>query len=164
MDVPGPVPLHVEPLTRDVTSRYNTRFYKDKQAYRLPTMYGRSKRKTFKRFSNYPHVGTFAEYEGGGDESRLSNGLRNYNRICSRIHPVDAIMRGYGWGGYVGSPPEAARSKVKAMVTERVAQGVAFMPFHFGDYWQERTLGWHPQGRSLRWRSVQHVRTQGMTQ
>ena len=29
---------------------------------------------------------------------------------------------------------------VKAMLTERVAAGVAFMPFHFGGHWQGKSL------------------------
>ena len=32
--------------------------------------------------------------------------------------------------------PEGGKVKVRAMVTERVGTGVAFMPFHFGGHWQ----------------------------
>jgi formate dehydrogenase major subunit len=32
--------------------------------------------------------------------------------------------------------PEKGKVKVMAMITERVAPGVAFMPFHFGGYFQ----------------------------
>ena len=38
------------------------------------------------------------------------------------------------------SGPEGARIKVKAMVTERVGEGVAFMPFHFGGHYQGKVL------------------------
>ena len=36
--------------------------------------------------------------------------------------------------------PEKGKVLVKAMVTERVAPGVAFMPFHFGGHFQGRDL------------------------
>jgi formate dehydrogenase major subunit len=43
--------------------------------------------------------------------------------------------------------PAKVRIKVKAMVTERVAPGVAFMPYHFGGHWQGRDLlDKYPQG------------------
>jgi formate dehydrogenase major subunit len=36
--------------------------------------------------------------------------------------------------------PEGAQIKVKAMVTERVAAGVAFLPFHFGGHMEGKDL------------------------
>jgi formate dehydrogenase major subunit len=36
--------------------------------------------------------------------------------------------------------PEGGRVKVKAMVTRRVGEGVAFMPFHFGGIFEGRDL------------------------
>ena len=36
--------------------------------------------------------------------------------------------------------PEGARIKVKAMVTNRVGTGVAFMPFHFGGHFEGKDL------------------------
>ena len=36
--------------------------------------------------------------------------------------------------------PEGGRAKVKALVTERVAQGVVSMPFHFGGHWMGESL------------------------
>ena len=36
--------------------------------------------------------------------------------------------------------PEGGKVLVKAMVTDRVAPGVVFMPFHFGGWWQGKDL------------------------
>ena len=36
--------------------------------------------------------------------------------------------------------PNGAKAKVKAMVTERVASGVVWMPFHFGGHWMGQSL------------------------
>ena len=43
--------------------------------------------------------------------------------------------------------PEGGRAKVKALVTERVAPGVVFMPFHFGGHWMGDSLrNKYPEG------------------
>jgi len=43
--------------------------------------------------------------------------------------------------------PEGGRIKVKAMITERVGEGVAFMPFHFGGHLEGKSLrNKYPQG------------------
>ena len=48
---------------------------------------------------------------------------------------------GIGEGQYVWVyGPEQGKVKVKALVTERVAPGVVFMPFHFSGYWQGESL------------------------
>ena len=64
------------------------------------------------------------------------------------VHPIDANNAGIRDGAdmWVHSP-EGGKVLVKAMVTERVAQGVAFMPFHFGGHWQGKDLrAKYPQG------------------
>ena len=53
------------------------------------------------------------------------------------INPTDANNAGVKDGQMVWvEGPEKGRVKVKAMVTERVGRGVAFMPFHFGGHFQ----------------------------
>ena len=54
------------------------------------------------------------------------------------INPADAAARGVRDGGWVWvSGPEAnSKARVKALVTERVGKGVAFMPFHFAGWFQ----------------------------
>jgi formate dehydrogenase major subunit len=43
--------------------------------------------------------------------------------------------------------PEGSKVKVMAIVTERVGRGVAFMPFHFGGYYQgEDRRSKYPEG------------------
>ena len=40
-----------------------------------------------------------------------------------------------------------SKVKVMAFVTDRVGQGVAFMPFHFSGHWQGKDmLSWYPAG------------------
>ena len=55
------------------------------------------------------------------------------------INPADAAERGIKDGGWVwvlGPGEQLARRRVKALVTERVGKGVAFMPFHFAGWFQ----------------------------
>ena len=148
---PDPVPLHREPLytpRRDLLPQYKT--YKDKKAYRLPTMYESIQKKDFsKDFPTILTSGRLVEYEGGGDESRSVKWLAELQQdMFCEIHPVDANNAGIRDGAdmWVHSP-EGGKVLVKAMVTERVAQGVAFMPFHFGGHWQGKDLrSKYPQG------------------
>ena len=43
--------------------------------------------------------------------------------------------------------PLAGRFRVKALVTNRVGEGVAFMPFHFAGFWEgESQRGNYPEG------------------
>jgi formate dehydrogenase major subunit len=48
---------------------------------------------------------------------------------------------------WVRGPESNSRARVKALVTERVGRGVAFMPFHFGGWYQgEDRRGRYPRG------------------
>ena len=64
------------------------------------------------------------------------------------INPFDANSRGIRNGAMVWvNTPEGARIKVMAMITERVAKGVAFLPFHFGGHMEGKDLRHkYPQG------------------
>jgi formate dehydrogenase major subunit len=141
---PDPVPLHREPLytsRRDLLPKYKT--YKDKQAYRLPTMYASIQNKDFsKEFPMILTSGRLVEYEGGGDESRSNKWLAELQQdMFCEVNPVDANNMGIrdGQNMWVYSP-EGGKVLIQAMVTERVAAGVAFMPFHFGGHWQGKSL------------------------
>jgi formate dehydrogenase major subunit len=141
---PDPIPLHREPLytpRRDLLPKYAT--WKDKQAYRLPTMYASIQKKDFsKEFPTILTSGRLVEYEGGGDESRANKWLAELQQdMFCEVNPVDANDAGIrdGQNMWVYSP-EGGKVLVQAMVTERVAQGVAFMPFHFGGHWQGKDL------------------------
>jgi formate dehydrogenase major subunit len=139
-----PVPLHREPLytpRRDLLPDYAT--YQDKQAYRLPTKYESIQKNDFS--GDFPIIltsGRLVEYEGGGDESRSNKWLAELQQeMFCEINPRDANDLGVRAGGSVWvHSPEGGKVLVKAMVTQRVAPGVAFMPFHFGGHWQGESL------------------------
>jgi len=148
---PDPVPLHREPLytpRRDLLPKYET--YSDKQAYRLPTKYASIQKQDFPK--DFPIVltsGRLVEYEGGGDETRANPWLAELQQdMFCEINPVDANNSGIRDGSMMWvESPEGGRAKVKALVTERVAAGVVFMPFHFGGHWMGEDLrSKYPEG------------------
>jgi len=148
---PDPVPLHREPLytpRRDLLDKYAT--YKDRKMHRLPTMYESIQKTDFSK--DYPIIltsGRLVEYEGGGDETRSNPWLAELQQdMFVEINPVNANNLGIKDGDMVWvEGPEKGKVKVKAMVTERVGQDVAFMPFHFGGHMQGEDLrGLYPEG------------------
>ena len=141
---PDPVPLHREPLytnRRDLVADYPT--YEDKTFWRVPTMYESIQKKDFsKEFPIILTSGRLVEYEGGGDETRSNPWLAELQQdMFIEINPRDANNLNVRDGSDVWvHGPEGAKIKVKAMVTERVGEGVAFMPFHFGGHYQGKDL------------------------
>jgi formate dehydrogenase major subunit len=135
---PDPVPVHREPLytnRRDLVVDYPT--YEDRKFYRLPTMYASIQKQDFSK--EYPMIltsGRLVEYEGGADESRSNPWLAELQQdMFVEINTRDANNLGVRDGVQVWvEGPEGAKVKVMAMVTERVGEGVAFMPFHFGGH------------------------------
>ena len=148
---PDPIPLHREPLytsRRDLVADYPT--YTDRKLYRLPTLYKSIQDKDFSK--EYPIIltsGRLVEYEGGGDETRSNPWLAELQQdMFVEINPFDANGKSIRNGDMVWvSTPEGARIKVMAMVTERVAKGVAFLPFHFGGHLEGKDLrAKYPEG------------------
>ncbi len=148
---PDPIPLHREPLytsRRDLVADYPT--YSDRKLYRLPTLY--------KSIQDVDHTGKFpmiltsgrlVEYEGGGDETRSNPWLAELQQdMFVEMNPFDANTKQIRDGDMVWvMTPEGARIKVMAMVTERVAKGVAFLPFHFGGHMEGEDLrSKYPEG------------------
>ncbi|MEM7488836.1 MAG: formate dehydrogenase subunit alpha [Pseudomonadota bacterium] len=141
---PDPVPLHREPLyseRRDLVADYPT--YEDKQAYRLPTLYASIQQQDFSK--DYPIIltsGRLVEYEGGGDETRSNPWLAELQQdMFVEINPRTANDIGVRDGQMVWvEGPEGGKVRVAAMVTRRVGEGVAFMPFHFGGIFEGRDL------------------------
>ncbi|GHF43951.1 formate dehydrogenase subunit alpha [Seohaeicola zhoushanensis] len=137
---PDPVPLHREPLytnRRDLVADYPT--YADKKFWRVPTLYKTIQDKDFS--NDYPIIltsGRLVEYEGGGDETRSNPWLAELQQdMFIEINPRDANNLGVRDRSQVWvEGPEGGKVKVMAMVTERVASGVAFMPFHFGGHFE----------------------------
>jgi formate dehydrogenase major subunit len=148
---PDPVPLHREPLytpRRDLLPKYET--YSDRRLHRLPTFYASIQEKDFSK--EYPTIltsGRLVEYEGGGDESRSNPWLAELQQdMFVEINPGHANDLGVRDGDTVWvEGAEGSAVKVKAMVTERVAKGVVFMPFHFGGHFQGTDLrSKYPEG------------------
>ncbi|MEL6452807.1 MAG: formate dehydrogenase subunit alpha, partial [Pseudomonadota bacterium] len=148
---PDPVPVHREPLysnRRDLVADYPT--YEDRKFYRLPTMYASIQKQDFSK--DYPIIltsGRLVEYEGGGDETRSNPWLAELQQdMFIEINPRDANNLGVRDGAQVWvEGPEGGKVKVMAMVTNRVGEGVAFMPFHFGGHYQGEDLrSKYPEG------------------
>ena len=150
---PDPVPVHREPLmsTRpDLVAAYPT--YQDRARFwRLPTLYhSLQASKDWSR--EYPLImtsGRLVEYEGGGDETRSNPWLAELQQaMFVEINPVDARRLGATSGEFVWvETPAGAKLKVQAMVTPRVAEGLVWMPFHFGGWWMgEDLVDRYPQG------------------
>jgi len=138
---PDQVPIHREPLytnRRDLVEKYPT--YADRKSFwRLPTRYESIQAKDYS--ADYPIIltsGRIVEYEGGGDETRSNPWLAELQQdMFVEINPRDSNNAGIRDGDDVWvEGAEGARVKVKAMVTRRVAPGVAFMPFHFAGHFQ----------------------------
>jgi formate dehydrogenase major subunit len=135
---PDPVPVHREPLysnRRDLVAEFPT--YDDKKFWRVPTLYASIQENDFSQ--EYPIIltsGRLVEYEGGGDESRSNPWLAELQQdMFVEINTRDANNLGVRDGEQVWvEGPEGGKVKVMAMVTERVGEGVAFMPFHFGGH------------------------------
>ena len=89
----------------------------------------------------YPIIltsGRLVEYEGGGDESRSNAWLAELQQnMFVEVNPVDANDLGIRDGEMVWvHSPEGGKAKVMSLVTNRVGSGVAFMPFHYGGWFQ----------------------------
>ncbi|MBC8129522.1 MAG: formate dehydrogenase subunit alpha [Rhizobiaceae bacterium] len=144
-NLPDPVPVHREPIYSarpDLVSQYPTR--PDEMQFRIPNI-GFSVQKAAvdtNVFRNFPIIltsGRLVEYEGGGEETRSNKWLAELQQdMFVEINPVDAASRGVADGSYVwvSGAENAAKTRVKALVTERVGPGVAFMPFHFSGHYQ----------------------------
>ncbi len=151
---PDAIPQHREPLysTRpDMVAKYPT--HADKMAFwRLPTLYKSVQEKNKDIVKDFPLIltsGRLVEYEGGGEETRSNPWLAELQQdMFVEINPRDANDRGVRDGEMVWvKTPTGAQLKVKALVTERVASGTTFMPYHFSGWWQGKDmLEFYPEG------------------
>lgn len=149
---PDRVPLHREPLytpRRDLVADYPT--WEDQaDLYRLPTLYKSIQARDVS--GEYPIIltsGRLVEYEGGGEETRSNPWLAELQQeMFVEVNPVDANNLGIKDGQEVWvEGAEKGRVKVKAMVTRRVKEGMAFMPFHFGGKFEGKDLrSKYPEG------------------
>ena len=155
-DLPDPVPTHREPIYSpriDLVAKYPT--YPDAVKFRLPNI-GFTVQKTAvdkglaKQFPLILSSGRLVEYEGGGEETRSNKWLAELQQdMFIEINTSDAAERGIKDGGWVWvtGAENSAKAKMKALVTERVGKGVAWMPFHFGGWYEGADLrSKYPQG------------------
>jgi formate dehydrogenase major subunit len=154
--LPDPIPVHREPIYTprvDLVEKYPT--LPDAKQFRLPNI-GFSVQKTAvekgiaKQFPLILSSGRLVEYEGGGEETRSNKWLAELQQdMFIEINPADAADRGIKDGGWVWvtGAENSSKAKMKALVTERVGKGVAWMPFHFGGWFAGEDLRHnYPQG------------------
>jgi formate dehydrogenase major subunit len=147
--LPDPIPVHREPIYTarvDLVAKYPT--LPDAKQFRLPNI-GFSVQKAAidkgiaKQFPLILSSGRLVEYEGGGEETRSNKWLAELQQdMFIEINTSDAAERGIKDGGWVWvtGAENSSKAKMKALVTERVGKGVAWMPFHFGGWFEGEDL------------------------
>jgi len=155
-NLPDPVPVHREPIytpRTDLIAQYPT--LPDRRGFRLPHLGQTVQNRSNQVAPNFPIIlssGRLVEYEGGGEETRSNKWLAELQQdMFVEINPRDAAARNIRDGGWVlvtgPEMPAGKSTRMKALVTERVGPGVAWMPFHFaGWFMQEDQRGRYPSG------------------
>jgi formate dehydrogenase major subunit len=155
-NLPDPIPVHREPIYSprpDLVAKYPTR--PDERQFRLPNIGFSVQKAAVDRniARDFPIVltsGRLVEYEGGGEETRSNRWLAELQQdMFVEVNTADAADRGIRDGQWVWvlGAENQARARVKALVTDRVGRGVAFMPFHFsGWYGGVDQRGRYPEG------------------
>jgi formate dehydrogenase major subunit len=144
-NLPDPVPVHREPIYTarpDLVAKYPAR--PDERTLRMPNLHTTYQKAAVDKgiAKDFPIIlssGRLVEYEGGGEETRSNKWLAELQQdMFVEINPADAAARGIKDGGWVWvtGPENNSKARVKALVTERVGKGVAWMPFHFGGWYQ----------------------------
>jgi len=144
-NLPDPIPTHREPIyspRADLVAKYPT--LPDAKQFRVPNI-GFSVQKAAvdhgiaKRFPLILSSGRLVDHEGGGEETRSNIWLAELRQdMFIEINPRDAADRGIRDGGWVWvtGAENSSKAKMKALVTERVGKGVAWMPYHFAGWFQ----------------------------
>jgi formate dehydrogenase major subunit len=154
--LPDPIPVHREPIYTprvDLVGKYPT--LPDARQFRLPNIGFTAQKAAVdkgiaKEFPLILSSGRLVEYEGGGEETRSNPWLAELQQdMFIEINPADAADRGVKDGGWVWvtGTESSSKARMKALVTERVGKGVAWMPFHFGGWFAGNDLRKnYPQG------------------
>jgi formate dehydrogenase major subunit len=155
-NLPDPVPVHREPIYSprpDLVAKYPT--LPDDRQFRLPNVgFSVQKAAVEKNVAReFPIVlssGRLVEYEGGGEETRSNPWLAELQQdMFVEINTQDAAQRGIKEGQWVWvlGAENNAKARVKALVTDRVSPGSAWMPFHFSGWYQgEDMRSRYPEG------------------
>lgn len=155
-NLPDPVPVHREPIytpRTDLIAQFPT--LPDRRGFRLPHLGQTVQNRSHQVAKDFPIIlssGRLVEYEGGGEETRSNKWLAELQQdMFVEINPRDAAARNIRDGAWVlvSGPemPAGKATRMKALVTERVGAGVAWMPFHFaGWFMQEDQRGKYPSG------------------
>nr|WP_249141498.1 formate dehydrogenase subunit alpha [Bradyrhizobium liaoningense] len=148
-NLPDPIPVHREPIYTprpDLVSDYPT--LPDARQFRVPNI-GFSVQKAAvdqgiaRHFPLILSSGRLVEYEGGGEETRSNKWLAELKQhMFVEINPANAAERGIKDGGWVWvmGAENSSRAKMKALVTDRVGRGVAWMPYHFAGWYEGKDL------------------------
>ena len=148
-NLPDPIPVYREPIYTprpDLVADYPT--LPDARQFRVPNI-GFSVQKAAvdrgiaKQFPLILSSGRLVEYEGGGEETRSNKWLAELKQhMFVEINPADAAERGIQDGSWVWvtGAENASRTRMKALVTERVGKGLAWMPFHFAGWYEGADL------------------------
>jgi formate dehydrogenase major subunit len=144
-NLPDPVPVHREPIYTprvDLVAKYPT--LPDAKQFRIPNI-GFTVQKAAvdqgiaKHFPLILSSGRLVDYEGGGEETRSNRWLAELRQdMFIEISPADALARGIEndhWVWVTGAE-YGSKARMKALVTERVGKGVAWMPYHFAGWFQ----------------------------
>jgi formate dehydrogenase major subunit len=144
-NLPDPIPVHREPIYTprpDLVAEYPTP--PDAKQFRVPNRgFTVQKAAVDNHVSrDFPLIlssGRLVEYEGGGEETRSNKWLAELKQdMYVEINTADAHDRGIKNGAWVWvtGAENNSKTRVKALVTERVGKGVAWMPFHFAGWFQ----------------------------
>jgi len=143
--LPDAIPTHREPIYTprpELVAKYPT--LPNARQFRMPNV-GFDVQKAAvdqgiaKKFPLILTSGRLVEYEGGGEETRSNKWLAELQQDAFiEINPADAAERGIKDGAlvWVMGAESDSKARVKALVTERVGKGVAWMPFHFAGWFQ----------------------------
>jgi formate dehydrogenase major subunit len=144
-NLPDPIPVQREPIYTprpDLVAKYPTR--PDARQFRVPNIGFTVQKSAVDRqvVNDFPLIlssGRLVEYEGGGEETRSNKWLAELKQeMYVEINPADAKDRGIAndaWVWVTGAE-NGSKTKVKALVTERVGKGVAWMPYHFAGWFE----------------------------
>ncbi len=147
--LPDPIPVFREAIFTsrpDLVAKYPT--LPDAQQFRVPNI-GFTVQKAavekgvVKEFPLILTSGRLVDYEGGGEESRSNKWLAELRQyMYVEINPADASARGVKDGDWVWvmGPQNSSKARMKALVTERVGKGLAWMPYHFAGWFQGADL------------------------